>query len=314
MRPATCDALRPLSRARLPRASLPPLRPRRRASPKRCCRGSRGGTSDRRRVPPGRNGARVGRTRRPAQSSPAIAGPSAAGSRAGRTPMRSAASWCLARHRVGRRASRRCSTRSSSSRARRCRRRCSSATSCRHAWPATAGHARHAHGGRRSHLGRRRAAWRARRAHRAVSHRSLRATAPAAGRRRPERAALRPSARRSPRTCASMARRSSRALHEGTGGGFPQETVDALWELVWRGVVTNDTLHPLRAFARARGGAQRTEDRGVTFRSRRLIRRRPRDDGRSCRRHGCPGRPRRDWAAATAQQLLARHGVSPARP
>ena len=31
------------------------------------------------------------------------------------------------------------------------------------------------------------------------------------------------------------------AIHEGTGGGFPAETVDALWNLVWQGIVTNDT-------------------------------------------------------------------------
>jgi ATP-dependent Lhr-like helicase len=24
-------------------------------------------------------------------------------------------------------------------------------------------------------------------------------------------------------------------IHQGTGGGFPQETVDALWDLVWAG-------------------------------------------------------------------------------
>src|SRR3954462_3413146 len=40
------------------------------------------------------------------------------------------------------------------------------------------------------------------------------------------------------------------AVHDGTGGGFPKETVDALWELVWGGLVTNDTLHPLRAYSR----------------------------------------------------------------
>ena len=38
------------------------------------------------------------------------------------------------------------------------------------------------------------------------------------------------------------------ALHEGSGGGFPGETVDALWDLVWKGLVTNDTLHALRAY------------------------------------------------------------------
>ena len=58
------------------------------------------------------------------------------------------------------------------------------------------------------------------------------------------------------------------ALHEGTGGGFPKETVDALWELVWRGVATNDTLHPLRAFARGEDTRSVRRTRGVTFRSR----------------------------------------------
>src|SRR5574342_360318 len=38
------------------------------------------------------------------------------------------------------------------------------------------------------------------------------------------------------------------AIHDGTGGGFPRETVDALWDLVWKGLVTNDTLHALLAF------------------------------------------------------------------
>jgi len=35
-------------------------------------------------------------------------------------------------------------------------------------------------------------------------------------------------------------------LHAECGGGFPGETKDALWELVWAGLVTNDTFHPLR--------------------------------------------------------------------
>src|SRR5207248_6265383 len=38
---------------------------------------------------------------------------------------------------------------------------------------------------------------------------------------------------------------------DAAGGGFPAETVDALWNLVWRGQVTNDTFHALRAFTRA---------------------------------------------------------------
>ena len=40
------------------------------------------------------------------------------------------------------------------------------------------------------------------------------------------------------------------ALHAAAGGGFPAETVEALWQLVWSGWITNDTLHPLRAFVR----------------------------------------------------------------
>jgi len=39
-----------------------------------------------------------------------------------------------------------------------------------------------------------------------------------------------------------------RDLYEAAGGGDPQETLDALWDLVWAGEVTNDTLAPLRAF------------------------------------------------------------------
>ncbi len=38
-------------------------------------------------------------------------------------------------------------------------------------------------------------------------------------------------------------------LHEAAGGGFPQETVDAIWDLVWKGLLTNDTLHALRAYS-----------------------------------------------------------------
>jgi ATP-dependent helicase Lhr and Lhr-like helicase len=37
-------------------------------------------------------------------------------------------------------------------------------------------------------------------------------------------------------------------LHESVGGGYPGESLDALWSLVWRGLVTNDSLHALRAY------------------------------------------------------------------
>ncbi|MDX1690872.1 MAG: DEAD/DEAH box helicase [Acidimicrobiia bacterium] len=36
-------------------------------------------------------------------------------------------------------------------------------------------------------------------------------------------------------------------LYAAAGGGEPQDTLDALWDLVWAGEVTNDTIAPLRA-------------------------------------------------------------------
>ena len=47
------------------------------------------------------------------------------------------------------------------------------------------------------------------------------------------------------------------AIHDGTGGGFPRETVDALWDLVWQGLITNDTLHAGAHAVRDRAGPHR---------------------------------------------------------
>jgi ATP-dependent helicase Lhr and Lhr-like helicase len=97
------------------------------------------------------------------------------------------------------------------------------------------------------------------------------------------------------------------ALLAGIGGGFPQETIGALWDLVWRGLVTNDTLHALRAFVGPDERATRTGR--AAFRSRREM---PRTAlGRwslvADRVHGRPSST--EWATAVARQLLARHGV-----
>jgi ATP-dependent Lhr-like helicase len=35
-------------------------------------------------------------------------------------------------------------------------------------------------------------------------------------------------------------------IHNGCGGGFPGDTIEALWQLVWSGRITNDTFYPLR--------------------------------------------------------------------
>lgn len=97
------------------------------------------------------------------------------------------------------------------------------------------------------------------------------------------------------------------ALHGAAGGGFPQETVDALWSLVWSGLVTNDSAHALRAHVR---GPERTRrsDRAATFRSRRLIP--AAAEGRWDLVVRTADRPSAAaWSAAWAQQLLTRHGL-----
>ena len=95
-------------------------------------------------------------------------------------------------------------------------------------------------------------------------------------------------------------------LHDAVGGGFPQDTVDALWALVWKGVVTNDTMHPLRAYAASPERARRSS-RAHRFRSRRLVP--PSAEGRwsvlDATAHASPTA----WATALTRQLLARHGV-----
>jgi ATP-dependent Lhr-like helicase len=101
------------------------------------------------------------------------------------------------------------------------------------------------------------------------------------------------------------------ALHDAVGGGYPDETVAALWRLVWTGVITNDTFHALRAFAHAHAPRRRQRKAGpVPFRSRRLAP--PSAEGRWAIVRGAEtdtkGRATA-WATAWAQQLLARHGV-----
>jgi ATP-dependent Lhr-like helicase len=96
------------------------------------------------------------------------------------------------------------------------------------------------------------------------------------------------------------------AIHEGTGGGFPGETLDALWDLVWRGLVTNDTLHALRAYLRP---AERRGPRRGTFRSRRLVPRGGEGRWSAMRGADTPGPSPTAWSAAVAQQLLTRHGI-----
>ncbi len=133
------------------------------------------------------------------------------------------------------------------------------------------------------------------------------------------------------------------AIHEGVGGGFPQRTVDTLWSLVWKGLVTNDTFRALRAFARGPiGGAagRKARDRRLAsglplglagaragdpagFRSRRsapaaaegrwsLVEARAglrAGNGQPAAPASQRGASDTERAAALAQQLLARYGL-----
>jgi hypothetical protein len=85
--------------------------------------------------------------------------------------------------------------------------------------------------------------------------------------------------------------------------------VDAIWDLVWKGVLTNDTLHALRAFTRPPDRRSRKPPRARAFRSRRVAP--PTAEGRWSLLAERVAAPPTDteWSTATAQQLLARYGV-----
>jgi ATP-dependent Lhr-like helicase len=104
-------------------------------------------------------------------------------------------------------------------------------------------------------------------------------------------------------------------LHQALGGGYPGETIEALWSLVWRGLITNDSLHALRAYT-ARPDSARTPRRmqtGVVFRSRRTTP--PTAQGRWSllpvrAQQGTEAAPTRTEAGhALALQLLNRYGI-----
>ena len=47
-----------------------------------------------------------------------------------------------------------------------------------------------------------------------------------------------------------------RPIHAAAGGGPDRTVLDALWDLVWAGEVTNDTFAPLRALRWSRPGRE----------------------------------------------------------
>ncbi len=101
-------------------------------------------------------------------------------------------------------------------------------------------------------------------------------------------------------------------LHDGVGSGYPGETLDALWGLVWKGMVTNDGVAALRAYCERSSSASRGKKvhrQGVGFRSRRTTP--PTGQGRWALQAAAfdTARSGTEWSHAMAQQLLTRYGV-----
>jgi ATP-dependent Lhr-like helicase len=94
-----------------------------------------------------------------------------------------------------------------------------------------------------------------------------------------------------------------RDIYHGAGGGDPEQLLDGLWDLVWSGHVTNDTLAPVRALAERRHSRPGRRPLSSQFPShaggrwsltRHLVRSEPSDTERQ---------------ASWAQLLLDRHGL-----
>jgi ATP-dependent Lhr-like helicase len=100
------------------------------------------------------------------------------------------------------------------------------------------------------------------------------------------------------------------------GGGFPGEILDALWELVWRGEITNDTFHTVRRrlYPPDRKNERKDGPSGSPEFLRRLRTRKSGDGIRGGRwsllrtRKSTVISPT-EWSANTAQQLLTRYGI-----
>jgi ATP-dependent Lhr-like helicase len=107
-------------------------------------------------------------------------------------------------------------------------------------------------------------------------------------------------------------------IHAACGGGFPGDTIDALWELAWSGRITNDTFYPLRKLLRPDDRKRKSE----SFEDERPgspgYLRRLRSRTASGQAHGRWSLLRQrisveltptQWSANIAQQLLQRHGI-----
>jgi ATP-dependent helicase Lhr and Lhr-like helicase len=103
-------------------------------------------------------------------------------------------------------------------------------------------------------------------------------------------------------------------LHDGVGGGYPGETLESLWNLVWRGVLTNDGIAALRSYCDRSGASSsrkpaRRINQQAVFRSRRTTP--PTAQGRWALNAPAfaTDRSATAWSHAMALQLLTRYGV-----
>jgi ATP-dependent Lhr-like helicase len=98
-------------------------------------------------------------------------------------------------------------------------------------------------------------------------------------------------------------------LHAAAGGGYPGETVRSLWDLVWKGLLTNDTFQPLRSHVRPEPKRRRDAGERLEPRPRRVSP--PSTEGRWSLVDSRLGADvsMTEHIAALASQFLTRHGV-----
>jgi ATP-dependent Lhr-like helicase len=109
------------------------------------------------------------------------------------------------------------------------------------------------------------------------------------------------------------------AIHTNSGGGFPGDTNDALWELAWAGLITNDTYHSVRGFLGRNESNRNRGDADARPGSPEFLRR-----FRSRSKTGATSQGRwstvesrlrsqapspTEWSANLAQQMLVRYGI-----
>ncbi|HTB14357.1 MAG TPA: DEAD/DEAH box helicase [Bryobacteraceae bacterium] len=109
------------------------------------------------------------------------------------------------------------------------------------------------------------------------------------------------------------------AIHAAAGGGFLGDTVEALWELVWSGYITNDTFLPVRTYvagpekrhAKIEAGGPRPGSVDFLRRQRSRTGGHPAAQGRwSLVQHRLhQSATPTEISAATTQQLLVRNGI-----